>query len=85
MKNGNSDLGYHFVAFLDVQGQRERFRALRLPTNPDETAAVAEVLRQTAGFVLDLRQAFDEQFEPVVRSRNRFEKSVTVMLWRIWR
>jgi hypothetical protein len=63
MEKRNVDLGYHLVAFLDVQGQRERFRQLRLPKNPEESAAVAEVLTQTAGFVLDLRQAFDEQFE----------------------
>jgi membrane protein implicated in regulation of membrane protease activity len=75
MKTRNFDLGYHLVAFLDVQGQRERFRELQLPKNPEETAAVAEVLRQTAGFVLELRQAFDEQFE-------RFEAGATSMMKR---
>ena len=63
MKTRNFDLGYHLVALLDVQGQRESFRQLRLPKNPEESAAIGEVLRQTAGFVLDLREAFDEQFE----------------------
>lgn len=63
VKKRNFDLGYHLVALLDVQGQRERFRQLRLPKNPEDSAAVGEVLRQTAGFVLDLREAFDEQFE----------------------
>lgn len=56
-------MGYHLVAFLDVLGQRDRFRGLHLPKNPEEAAAVGEVLRQTAGFVLDLRDAFDQQFE----------------------
>ncbi len=63
VKKRNFDLGYHLVAYLDVQGQRDRFRELQLPKNPEEAATVGEVLRQTAGFVLDLRQAFDEQFE----------------------
>jgi hypothetical protein len=63
MKKRNFDLGYHLVALLDVQGQRERFRQLHLPKNPEESGAVGEVLRQTAGFVLDLREHFDEQFE----------------------
>ncbi len=52
-----------------------QFRGLRLPKNQEEAAAVGEVLRQTAGFVLDLRQAFDEQFES-------FEAGVTTMMRR---
>jgi len=70
IKMRNFDLGYHLVAYLDVQGQRDKFRGLRLPKNPEEAAAVGEVLRQTAGFVLELRQAFDDQFE-------RFEAGAT--------
>jgi hypothetical protein len=62
MKKRKFDLGYHLVAFLDVLGQREKFLALRLPKNQEEAAAVGNVLRQTAGLVLDLRDAFDEQF-----------------------
>jgi hypothetical protein len=62
MEKRNFDLGYHLVAFLDVLGQREKFLALRLPKNQEEAAAVGDVLRQTAGLVLDLRDAFDEQF-----------------------
>jgi hypothetical protein len=55
-------LGNHLVAFLDVLGQRERFRALHHPTTPEDKAEVGEVLRQTAGFVLQLRNVFDTQF-----------------------
>jgi len=55
-------LGNHLAAFLDVLGQRERFRALHHPTTPEDKAEVAEVLRQTAGFVLELRHVFDTQF-----------------------
>jgi hypothetical protein len=59
----NYTLGHHLVAFLDVQGQREKFKELRLPQNAEEEAQVKEVLRQTAGFVVDLRNVFQDQFE----------------------
>lgn len=63
METKHYRLGHHLVAFLDVLGQREKFRGLRLPTNADEEAQVKEVLRQTAGFVVDLRKVFHTQFE----------------------
>jgi hypothetical protein len=62
MEQRHLQLGHHLVAFLDVLGQRERFRDLRQPRTSEESTAVAEVLRQTAGFVLELRQIFDQQF-----------------------
>lgn len=62
METRNLRLGHHLVAFLDVLGQSERFKKLRLPATLEEHAEVGEVVRQTAGFVLDLRKAFDEQF-----------------------
>lgn len=63
METRNFKLGHHLVAFLDVLGQRGRFRGLRMPTNADEEAQVKEVLKQTAGFVLELRGTFQSQFE----------------------
>jgi hypothetical protein len=54
---------WHLVALLDVQGQRERLGELYLPKSPEDAETIGEALRQTAGFVLDLREAFDEQFE----------------------
>jgi len=63
MKKRILDLGWHLVALLDVQGQRERFGELHLPKSPEDAETIGDVLRQTAGFVLDLREAFDEQFE----------------------
>src|ERR1700733_1818054 len=63
MEKKSLKLGHHLVAFLDVLGQRDRFRGLRLPTNASEEEKVKEVLRQTAGFVLDLRRVFHKQFE----------------------
>jgi hypothetical protein len=56
-------LGYHLVVFLDVQGQREKFKGLRLPKTADEHAAVQEVLKDTAGFVVGLRAAFRKNFK----------------------
>lgn len=63
MESKTYTLGYHLVAFLDVQGQRDRFKELRLPKTPDEEAKVKEVLRGTAGFVVSLRELFRKQFE----------------------
>jgi hypothetical protein len=56
-------LGHHLVAFLDVLGQRDKFRGLKKPTNAQEEDEVKEVLRQTAGFVSELRTVFQTQFE----------------------
>jgi len=56
-------LGHHLVAFLDVLGQRDKFRGLKKPTNAQEESEVKEVLRQTAGFVAELRTVFQTQFE----------------------
>jgi hypothetical protein len=63
METTNYKLGHHLVAFLDVLGQRDKFRGLCLPTNAEEEDRVKEVLRQTAGFVVDLRKVFQTQFE----------------------
>jgi hypothetical protein len=56
-------LGHHLVAFLDVLGQRDRLRELIKPKNAQEEDEVKEVLRQTAGFVVELRTVFQNQFE----------------------
>lgn len=56
-------LGHHLVAFLDVLGQRDKFRGLKKPTNAQEQDEVKEVLRQTVGFVAELRSVFQTQFE----------------------
>ena len=63
METKSYKLGHHLVAFLDVLGQRDKFRALRMPKNAAEEAQVKEALRQTAGFVVDLRKVFETQFE----------------------
>jgi hypothetical protein len=56
-------LGQHLVAFLDVLGQRDKFKGLKRPQSPQEEDEVKEVLRQTAGFVVELRTVFQTQFE----------------------
>jgi hypothetical protein len=56
-------LGRHLVAFMDVLGQRDKFRGLKQPTDAREEGEVKEVLRQTAGFVVELRTVFQHQFE----------------------
>lgn len=65
-------LGHHLVAFLDVLGQRDKFRGLKRPGSAQEEGQVKEVLRQTAGFVVELRAVFQMQFE-------RFEAGVPDM------
>jgi len=63
MEQINLKLGYYLVAFVDVLGQRARFRALKLPRNAEEEKLVREAVRQTAGFVLDVRRVFQTQFK----------------------
>jgi hypothetical protein len=63
MKKKTYQLGYHLAVFLDVQGQREKFKGLRLPKTSDEHAAVQKVLNDTVGFVLGLRTTFRKNFE----------------------
>jgi hypothetical protein len=62
MEDKTHRLGYHLVIFLDVQGQREKFKGLRLPKTSEEHAAVQEVLKHTTGFVVGLRAAFRKNF-----------------------
>ncbi len=63
MEEGVLTLGSYLVAFLDVLGQREKFRQLWLPKTPEEYATVEGVLRDTVGFVLALRRVFRKNFE----------------------
>jgi hypothetical protein len=56
-------LGHHLVAFLDVLGQREKFRHLELPKTAEDYARVEQVLSDTAGFVSGLRDTFRANFK----------------------
>jgi hypothetical protein len=62
MENKVYRLGYHLVIFIDVQGQRDKFKGLRLPKTAEEHASVQQALRDTAGFVIGLREAFRKNF-----------------------
>jgi hypothetical protein len=63
VENKTYRLGYHLTIYLDVQGQREKFKGLRLPKTSEQHAAVQEVLKDTAGFVVGLRASFRKNFE----------------------
>jgi hypothetical protein len=63
-------LGQHLVAYLDVLGQREKFRQLRLPKTPEEYSRVEGVLRDTVGFVLELRKVFRSNFQSLEAGLN---------------
>jgi hypothetical protein len=67
MENKTFTLGYHLVAFVDVLGQREKFRQLALPETSEDHAKVGQVLQDTAGFVSALREMFQKQFEAFER------------------
>jgi len=69
------DSGYYLVAFLDVQGQRERFRGLRVPTTPEEAQILNKAVLETAGFVDRLRHELKAEFE---ENEERLRKSQTV-------
>jgi hypothetical protein len=56
------DFGWYMVAYLDVQGQREKFRKLKVPTTDVEAQAVSEVVLETAGFIDLLRDQMREEF-----------------------
>jgi hypothetical protein len=56
-------LEWHLVAFLDVVGQREKLLQLWMPKTPQEYLAVQEILKQTVGVVLPLRETFQKEFD----------------------
>jgi hypothetical protein len=76
----NYTLGSYLVAFLDVLGQREKFRALRMPKSPEEHASVGEALRQTAGFVVRLREIFKTQFAEFERGLTKLRQRTNEMI-----
>jgi hypothetical protein len=53
----------HLVAYLDVLGQGEKFKQLKMPKTPEEYLVVAEAMKGTVGIVLGLRSSFLKQFE----------------------
>ena len=63
------NVGYYFVAFIDIVGQRDRLKHwTKLPSNDDERENVKRILRDTSEYVRELRVKFDEYFEAVAES-----------------
>ena len=63
------DVGYYFVAFIDIVGQRDRLKQwIKLPGNDDERENVVRILRDTSEYVKELRVKFDEYFDAVAKS-----------------
>ena len=62
------NIGYYFVAFIDIVGQRDKLKQLvSLPSNDAENQAVARILLETSEYVKDLRGQFDELFEAAAK------------------
>ena len=62
------NVGYYFVAFIDIVGQRDRLKQwVKLPSNEGENENVAQILRDTSEYVRELRVKFDEYFEAVAK------------------
>jgi len=78
MKERAYSLGYYAVAFLDVLGQREKFRKLKMPSTPEDRADVAQVLQETAGFVVEMRESFRKQFESFEAGISKEKLHITV-------
>ncbi len=62
------NIGYYFVAFIDIVGQRERLKQwVNLPSNDDEKENVARILLDTSEYVKDFRGQFDTLFEAAAK------------------
>lgn len=63
MENKNHQYGYYIVGFLDVLGQREKLRQLRrLPKDDADLENTIKQLRETAGYVMRLREILADYF-----------------------
>lgn len=60
----------YFVAVVDILGQSERLRSVRLPQNEDEEAALVPVLKDTYGLVYPFRTTFDRFFEAMASAKS---------------
>jgi len=56
-------LGYYFLAFIDVVGQREKLKQLTaLPKNETERQEIAKTLVETSEYIKELRKQFASFF-----------------------
>ena len=56
-------LAWDIVAFLDVMGQKDKLLRLKMPRTSGEHTLTQEVLKDTAGFVLNLRNVYQKNYE----------------------
>jgi len=62
------NIGYYFVAFIDIVGQRDRLKQwVKLPSSDDEKENVARILLDTSEYVKDLRGQFNTLFEAAAK------------------
>ena len=62
------NIGYYFVAFIDIVGQRDRLKQLvKLPNNDVEKENVARILLDTSEYVKTLRGQFNTLFEAAAK------------------
>ena len=63
------NIGYYFVAFLDIVGQRDKLNQLiSLPKNDAEKQRIVEVLIETSEYVKQLRAQFYDYFKATKKS-----------------
>jgi len=61
-------LSYHLIAYLDILGQSEELLKLdRLPSTPQEETKAAEILHNTAGYIMSLRKYFRQYYKAASR------------------
>jgi hypothetical protein len=56
-------LAWDIVAFLDVMGQKEKLLQLNMPRTPEDRIVIEAVLKDTAGFVLRLRDVYQQNYD----------------------
>ena len=62
------NIGYYFVAFIDVVGQRDRLRQwVKLPSNDVDKENVARILLDTSEYIKDFREQFNTLFEAATK------------------
>ncbi len=88
------NIGYYFVAFIDIVGQRDKLNQLvSLPSTDAEKQNMARILLETSEYVKDLRGQFDALFNAAAKptglldhlkpeQRAWVEKRKQTILWR---
>ncbi|MFC1967126.1 hypothetical protein ACFLV2_00560 [Chloroflexota bacterium] len=57
------NIGYYFVAFIDVVGQRDKLKQLvSLPKNESEKRKMGEILSETSEYIKELRKQYGDYF-----------------------